>query len=126
MIVEDHEDTRAMIRAVLLHHGFEVAEVETAEHMFERLHIVNPDLIVLDIRLPGMDGCEALEALRAEGFEKPVFMFSEYYDLFSEQIGRCRPDGFFPKSKGPVPLVEAIKARLAAQPNRNIGGEAAT
>src|SRR5687768_10416561 len=95
LIVEDHEDTRAMVRAVLLHHGYEVAEAESAEEMFERLPIVNPDLIVLDIRLPGMDGCEALGALRDEGFDKPIFIFSEYYDLFHDNIKSCKPDGFF-------------------------------
>jgi CheY-like chemotaxis protein len=112
LIVEDHEDTRAILRAILTHHGYDVVEVQTAEEMFERLAELNPDLIVLDIRLPGMDGCEALTKLRNDGFDKPLFMFSEYFDLFSERIRSCRPDAFFPKSKGPMPLLEGIRGRL--------------
>jgi CheY-like chemotaxis protein len=112
LIVEDHEDTRAILRAILTHHGYEVIEAQTAEEMFERLADIDPDLIVLDIRLPGMDGCEALGKLKNDGFEKPLFMFSEYFDLFSDRIRSCKPDGFFPKSKGPMPLLEGIREKL--------------
>ena len=114
-----------MVRAVLLHHGYEVAEAESAEEMFERLPVVKPDLIVLDIRLPGMDGCEALAALREEGFGKPILIFSEYYDLFHDRIKSCRPDGFFPKSKGPMVLVEGIKQKLARDSGDNGHGNGA-
>jgi CheY-like chemotaxis protein len=114
LIVEDHPDTRAILRAMLKYNGYGVAEVQTAEEMFERMDDLNPDLVVLDIRLPGMNGCDALQKLRADGFNKPIFMFSEYYDLFSERIRNCRPDGFFPKSKGPVPLLDGIREKLGA------------
>lgn len=114
LIVEDHEDTRAILRAVLTHHGYEMVEAHTAEDMFERLEELAPDLIVLDIRLPGIDGCQALTQLREVGFKKPIFMFSEYYDLFSDRIRSCTPDGFFPKSKGPMPLLEGIQQKLRA------------
>ena len=112
LIVEDNEDTRAIVRAILTHHGYEVVEVETAEEMFERLHEIDPDLVVLDIRLPGIDGCAALAKLRNDGFDKPLFLFSEYFDLFSDRIRGCRPDGFFPKSKGPMPLLQGIREKL--------------
>lgn len=112
LIVEDHEDARAILRTVLTHHGYEVSEADTAEDMFERLDALAPDLIVLDIRLPGMDGCAALQHLRDTGFKNPVFMFSEYFDLFSDRIHHCKPDGFFPKSKGPMPLLAGIRKKL--------------
>ena len=121
MIVEDHEDTRAILRAILGHHGFEVAETETAEEMFERITEFDPDLVVLDIRLPGMDGCQALTKLRHDGFRKPIFIFSEYFDLFSDRIRSCRPDGFYPKSKGPLPLLEGIRERLPATESKGEG-----
>ena len=125
LIVEDYEDTRTILRAILTHHGYEVVEVETAEEMFERLIDIDPDLIVLDIRLPGMDGCEALNKLKNDGFDKPLFFFSEYFDLFSESIRSCRPDGFFPKSKGPIPLLEGIRARLPLHAKGNGNGAVA-
>jgi CheY-like chemotaxis protein len=114
LVVDDHEDIRDIIQAMLAYHNFEVVAVETAEDMFERLDDVDPDLIVLDIRLPGMDGCQALSLLRQNGFTKPIFLYSEYFDLFADHIRGCKPDGFFPKSKGPLVLMEGIKERLAA------------
>jgi len=115
LVVEDNEDTRLILRALLTHRGFEMIEAQSAEEMLEIVDAVAPDLIVLDVRLPGMDGCTALEQLRATGFNKPVFLFSEYYDLYAERVRSCRPDGFFPKSKGPVQLVEGIAEMLQAR-----------
>jgi len=114
LVVEDHEDIREILGAMLAHFKFDVVTVQTAEEMFERLPEVDPDLIVLDIRLPGMDGCHALSILRSNGFSKPIFLYSESYDLFADKIRSCKPDGFFPKSKGPLVLLEGIQQRLGA------------
>jgi CheY-like chemotaxis protein len=119
LVVEDHDDTREILRALLIHHGFEVDEVVTAEEMLERYDQLAPDLVILDVRLPGMDGCAALERLRTAGHDVPVFMFSENYDLFRDRITSCRPDGFFPKSKGPMDLVDAIRERLTPPATHN-------
>lgn len=113
LVVEDNEDTRLILKALFTYKGLEMISLQTAEEMFERLDEIKPDLIVLDVRLPGMDGCEALQHLRALGFPRPIFMFSEYYDLFAESIRTCTPDAFYPKSKGPVILVDAIVERLS-------------
>jgi CheY-like chemotaxis protein len=116
LIVEDDEDSRAILTAILTYHGYEVAEVETAEEMFERLDDLSPDLVVLDIRLPGMDGIEAIGRLKEAGYPKPLFIFSEYYDLHSERIRRATHDGFYPKSKGPLPLLAGVKEKLPLTP----------
>jgi CheY-like chemotaxis protein len=114
MIVEDNDDTRVIVRAVLTHHGYEVVEAVTAEEMLERVDEVAPDLVVLDVRLPGMDGCEAMQSLRTIGFDRPIILFSEYYDLFADRIRGCQPDAFLPKSKGPMLLLEGIRQLLPA------------
>ena len=114
LVVEDHEDIREILRTLLSYHNFEVVEVPTAEEMFERLAVVDPDLIVLDIRLPGIDGCEALGYLRKSGFNRPIFFYSEYYDLYAQVIRDCKPDAFLPKSKGPLILLEGIQQHFAA------------
>ena len=113
LVVEDHEDIREIVRAMLTHHKFDVVTLPTAEAMFEQLDTIAPDLVVLDIRLPGMDGCQALKLLRQNGFSKPIFFYSEYYDLFAQLIRECAPDGFFPKSKGPLVLTQGIMQRLS-------------
>ena len=112
LVVEDYEDTRAILRALLTHRGYEMYEAATAEEALERIDTIRPDLVVLDVRLPGMDGCEALELMRARGYRQPVFLFSEYYDLLADRIKSCKHDGFFPKSKGPLEMVGAIGRML--------------
>lgn len=112
LVVEDHEDTREILRALLTHHGYEMIEVTTGEEMLERFDSTRPDLIILDVKLPGMDGCEALQKLRERGETVPVFLFSEFYNLFRDRVTSCQPDAFFPKSKGPMEMIRAIGPRL--------------
>jgi DNA-binding response OmpR family regulator len=114
LVVEDNADTRDIVRTLLSHHGYTAVEVDTAEAMLEQVDVVEPDLIILDIRLPGIDGCKGLARLRAAGHTMPVFMFSEFYDLVRDEIESCRPDAFFPKSKGPMEMIEAIAPKLAS------------
>jgi DNA-binding response OmpR family regulator len=115
LVVEDNADTRDIVRTLLTHHGYSVVEVETAEAMLEQVDVVKPALIILDVRLPGIDGCKGLQKLRAAGHTVPVFMFSELYDLVREDIEACQPDAFFPKSKGPNEMILAIAPKLASQ-----------
>jgi CheY-like chemotaxis protein len=112
LIVDDHEDTREILRVLLEHHGYEVIQAESGEAAIRQLGELNPDLVILDISLPGMDGCETLERMRHAGHQHPVFLFSEQYDLFQDRIKQCRPDAFFPKSKGPLELVSSIARKL--------------
>ena len=65
-IVEDNEDSRLLIRAILK--GlYEVIEYEDGESALAGLRVEKPDLLVLDISLPGMAGTEVLRRIRGDG-----------------------------------------------------------
>jgi CheY-like chemotaxis protein len=66
LIVEDNALNRELAVVVLKSAGYEVLECETAEEGLRVAAKEQPDLILLDIRLPGMDGFRALERLRAD------------------------------------------------------------
>ena len=66
LVVEDKETNRKLVRDVLEFKGYEVAEAVTAEDGLEMARSRKPDLILMDIHLPGMDGISALKALRAD------------------------------------------------------------
>ena len=66
LIVEDDDRSRKLLRDVLQFHGFRTMEAVTGELGIERAARDLPDLILMDIRLPGMDGLEALRLLRAD------------------------------------------------------------
>ena len=66
LIVEDNEKNLKLVRDVLQFKGYHTLEAETAEDGIALAQSHRPDLILMDIRLPGMDGVTALRRLRSE------------------------------------------------------------
>lgn len=56
LVVEDNPTNLALVRAVLTRAGFKILEAQTAEEARQLLATVRPDMIVMDIQLPGIDG----------------------------------------------------------------------
>ena len=63
-VVDDDPDLREMLSAYLQGHGYDVRCFESAEQFSSRLEIQRPDLLVLDLMLPGEDGLSLLRRLR--------------------------------------------------------------
>jgi CheY-like chemotaxis protein len=72
LIVEDNEKSRKLVRDVLQVKGFKTIETETAEEGLKLAVKKSPDLILMDIQLPGMDGITALKTLRADRKAKAI------------------------------------------------------
>jgi two-component system cell cycle response regulator DivK len=66
LVVEDNALNLKLVRDVLGHAGYRVLEAGDAEHGIELAREEAPDLILMDIQLPGIDGVEALRRLRAD------------------------------------------------------------
>jgi two-component system cell cycle response regulator DivK len=66
LIVEDNERNLKLVRDVLRVKGFDTIEAGTAEEGIELAAIRKPDLILMDIQLPGINGIEALKILRGK------------------------------------------------------------
>lgn len=64
LVVDDEPKIRDVLRRYLMADGFEVSEAATGEEGLELLRAFHPDVVVLDVRLPGMDGFEVLAELR--------------------------------------------------------------
>ena len=64
LVVEDNERNRKLVRTVLEHAGYDVVEASTGEQGVTRAAEVHPDLVLMDVQLPGIDGHEALHRLR--------------------------------------------------------------
>jgi two-component system cell cycle response regulator DivK len=56
LYVEDNPDNRTLVRRILMADGFRVVEAENASHAVQTLQSVQPDLILMDINMPDMDG----------------------------------------------------------------------
>jgi two-component system, cell cycle response regulator DivK len=66
LVVEDHEDNRRILRDLLTNAGFQLIEAETGPDGVEMAQTHQPDLILMDLQLPGIDGYEAARQIRAD------------------------------------------------------------
>jgi DNA-binding NarL/FixJ family response regulator len=94
LLVDDQASFRRAARAVVeMAGGFEVAgEAETGEASIEVARVLRPDLVLMDVRLPGIDGLEATRRILAAGNGHPVvFLLSTYepadYAAWVEECG---------------------------------------
>ncbi|MBV6395560.1 MAG: Polar-differentiation response regulator DivK [Anaerolineales bacterium] len=70
LYVEDNPDNRMLIRRVLMAEGYEVVEAHTAHDALEKIQSLVPDLILMDINMPDMDGYALTARIRkTPGFE---------------------------------------------------------
>jgi DNA-binding NtrC family response regulator len=76
LVVDDDEDVRETVARLLRIHRYDVDEVETGDLALERLENSDPDLVLMDIHMPGITGIEVLEAMRARGDQRPVIIMS--------------------------------------------------
>ena len=81
LIVEDNFHLRQILKVALTHHGYAVSEAESGAAAIKAANIENPDLIVLDLSLPDMDGLQAAQALKQsqKTAHIPIVGCSAYY-----------------------------------------------
>jgi two-component system, NarL family, response regulator DevR len=113
LLVDDHEVVRLGLKALLERHpSFEVvAEAGTAREAVERVEDFSPDVVVMDIRLPGGSGIEACEEIASRFPSSKVIMLTSYAEdemLFSAI--RAGASGYVLKQIGGEDLVRAIEA----------------
>jgi two-component system chemotaxis response regulator CheY len=117
MIVDDAEFMRMVIKDTLLKHGHEVvAEVSDGEEAIQTYLEVKPDLVLMDIIMPDMDGKEALKKLLVMDPEAKIVMCSSLGQqaLITESM-KIGTMGFIVKPFEPDGMLDVIKK--IAEPN---------
>jgi len=76
LLVDDEENLRSMLEAALRHSGFDVVPVATGRAALDAVKAERPELIVLDVMLPDIDGFEVCRRLRTEGDRTPVLFLT--------------------------------------------------
>lgn len=113
LVIEDNEDLAGGIRHNLELEGYEVEWAENGEDGLALARERSPDLLILDLMLPDMDGFEILETLRAEDFTAPVLILSARGQEADKVRGfRLDADQYVTKPFGLLELLERTRSLL--------------
>jgi two-component system cell cycle response regulator DivK len=115
LVVEDQEDNRAILRDLLTSVGFEVLEAVDGEEGVRMAAAHRPDLILMDIQLPVIDGHEATRRIKAQESLRaiPILAVTSYALSGDEEKARSAGcDAYVTKPFSPYQLLSVIRAHL--------------
>ena len=116
ILVDDHAVVRAGYRLLLENHpDIEVmAELESGEDINRLYMKLQPDVVVMDLSMPGMGGIEAIRRVRAKDEKAKILVFTMHDSLpFVEHALEAGASGYITKNSAPNVLVDAVR-RIAA------------
>ena len=115
LVVDDYQDAREMYAEYLQFSGFRVAEARNGNEAVEQAFALKPDLILMDLSLPGMDGWEATRRLKADDATRniPIVALTGHALAgASEGAKRAGCDSFVTKPCLPDDLVIEVRRML--------------
>jgi len=114
LIVEDYDDTRTMLELTLRKRGYRVVSAADGEAGYEIALRERPDLILMDIHMPGADGLSITRRLRGreEARSVPIVAFSAYGGEMRERAREAGCDAYIETPVGPDELIEKISSLL--------------
>jgi two-component system phosphate regulon response regulator OmpR len=117
IIVDDDARIRELLQRYLQQEGFEVLLAENGERLDRLLQRETPDLIVLDLMLPGEDGLSICRRLRTAGDATPIIMLTAKGEDVDRIVGlELGADDYLPKPFNPRELLARIHAVLRRRP----------
>jgi two-component system cell cycle response regulator DivK len=115
LVVEDQEDNRQIICDMLTFTDYEIMEAESGEAALEAVAKQRPDLILMDIQLPGMDGYEARRRIKADPALRSITIIAVTSYALSGEEQKARAAGYdeyVPKPYSPRQLLAKIRQYL--------------
>ena len=115
LIVEDNEKNRRLMRDVLRFKGYRLAEAETGEDGVQLARELHPDLILMDIQLPGIDGITAFRQIREDPTTATIpaiAVTASVMDRDRQAVMAAGFDGYQSKPLEVKAFVEAVRRML--------------
>ena len=111
LIVEDHPDNREVFSQILQHSGFVVEVARDGDEALERVREGRPDIVLMDLSMPRLDGLETTRILKGDGCsDVPILAVTAR----SVRRGELEPLGFSGLLRKPVPMTMLLAAVRAA------------
>jgi two-component system, OmpR family, phosphate regulon response regulator OmpR len=113
LVVDDDDRLRSLLQRYLAENGFRVTTAASAAEAREKLRFLAPELMVLDVMMPGESGLELTEALRRDNSDVPVLLLTARGAPEDRIAGfEAGADDYLPKPFDPKELLLRIRARL--------------
>lgn len=112
LLVDDEESIHLLYSEELSDEGFEVHSALSGEEALEKFAQISPDLVILDINMPGMNGIEVLRRLKEINPKLPVILSSAYPE-FKQNLAVWASDEYVVKSANLDELIAAVKRYLS-------------
>lgn len=119
LVVDDEESIRELYREELEEEGYEVVVASNGFEAIEKVKATPVDIVVLDIKMPGMDGIKVLNEIKALKKDLPVILCSAYGE-FRQDFSSWISDGYVVKSADTMELKRTIAAMLKKIEEQNI------
>jgi DNA-binding response OmpR family regulator len=117
LVVDDDEKLNQLLKRFLKDYGYAVYSAVDADEGLKKVRTVLPDLIILDVMLPGMNGFEVCKRIR-ESSRVPIIMLTARGDVMDKVVGlELGADDYLPKPFEPRELVARIQAVLRRAQN---------
>lgn len=123
LLVEDHEDNRNIYRTILEHYGFRVAVAADGRAGLQMAREELPDLILMDLSIPYVDGWEATRQLKEDAATSMIPVIALSAHALSEDEARARDagcDGYLAKPVEPRRVVQEVQRFLAPEPEGSL------
>ncbi len=111
LIVDDEENIRFLYKEELEDEGYTVELAKNGEEALEKVDLFHPDLITLDIKMPGMDGIEVLKRIREQKRDLPIILCSAYGE-YKQDLTTWASDAYVVKCADLTELKETIRKLL--------------
>ncbi|MBI4735041.1 MAG: response regulator [candidate division NC10 bacterium] len=111
LVVDDEEAIRLLYREELSDAGYQVQVAANASEALRMVQQARPDLMTIDIKMPGMDGIELLRKVRETHRDMPIIICTAYGD-FKRDFGTWASDAYLTKSADLAELKEKIRELL--------------
>lgn len=119
LVVDDDAQTRALVGIILQRQGFKTAEAFDGYSALRLLDFMTPDLMIVDIMMPGIDGLELCRRLRkrAQTVGIPIIIFTASHSTrFDRNAREAGANAFLPKTNSPRELANMVERLINQKP----------
>jgi DNA-binding response OmpR family regulator len=111
LVVDDEENIRELYRDELTEEGYQVELAENGILALAKFESFRPDLVTLDVMMPGMDGIEVLQRIREKNPSVPVLLLTAFGE-FKQDFHTWASDAYIVKSADVTELKQTVRRLL--------------